>query len=163
MRIWNTTSETVLQAVRAWLIAALALGAFEVQAQTTGFDAVFGEGADVVLTDAGRFHVTLHSQGAGVGFQRGTFDGAFVVRGWQGELVFVRHLKEEKTRNPVYEEGLPYVFGKVNAFHALRLQRYKESVVAEKYRRGGVTVSHTREPGGRVGHRQAGVFGNRIP
>ena len=151
MRIWNTTSETVLQAMGAWLIAALALGAFEVQAQTTGFDAVFGEGADVVLTDAGRFHVTLHSQGAGVGFQRGTFDGAFVVRGWQGELVFVRHLKEEKTRNPVYEEGLPYVFGKVNAFHALRLQRYKESVVAEKYRRGGVTVSHTRSLGAVLG------------
>ena len=44
-----------------WLIVALALGVFEVQAQSTGFDAVFGEGADVVLTDAGRFHVTLHS------------------------------------------------------------------------------------------------------
>ena len=146
MRIWNTTSETILQAVRAWLIAALALGAFEVQAQTTGFDAVFGEGADVVLTDAGRFHVTLHSQGAGVGFQRGTFDGAFVVRGWQGESVSAP-LERGKTRNPVYEEGLPYVFGKVNAFHALRLQRYKESVVAEKYRRGGVTVSHTRSWG----------------
>ena len=58
-----------------WLIVALTLGVFEVQAQSTGFDAVFGEGADVVLTDAGRFHVTLHSQGAGVGFQRGTFDG----------------------------------------------------------------------------------------
>ena len=151
MCVPNTTSEVLRWPIGVWLIVALALGAVDVQAQTTGFDAVFGEGADVVLTDAGRFHLTLHSQGAGVGFQRGTFDGAFVVRGWQGELVFVRHLKEEKTRNPVYEEGLPYVFGKVNAFHALRLQRYKESVVAEKYRRGGVTVSHTRSLGAVLG------------
>ena len=111
---------------------------------------MFGEGADVVLTDAGRFHVTLHSQGAGVGFQRGTFDGAFVVRGWQGELVFVRHLKEEKTGTRV-RGGFALRFGKVNAFHALRLQRYKESVVAEKYRRGGVTVSHTRSLGAVLG------------
>ena len=58
-----------------WLIVALALGVFEVQAQSTGFDAVFGEGADVVLTDAGRFHVTLHSQGAGVGFSAGPSTG----------------------------------------------------------------------------------------
>ena len=149
----NTTSEEDRRALGLWLwlTAVLALGAVQVQAQTTGYDVVFGEGADVVLTDAGRFHVTLHSQGAGVGFQRGTFDGAFSVRGWQGELVFVRHLKEEKTRNPVYEEGLPYVYGKVNAFHALRLQRYKESIVAEKYRRGGVTVSHTRSLGAVLG------------
>lgn len=151
MWIRNTTSEARRWALGAVLTAFLALVAPLAQAQTTGFDAVFGEGADVVLTDAGRFHLTLHSQGAGVGFQRGTFDGAFVVRGWQGELVFVRHLKEEKTRNPVYEEGLPYVFGKVNAFHALRLQRYKESIVAEKYRRGGVSVSHTRSLGAVLG------------
>ena len=73
---------------------------------TMGLDAVYGsEGADVLMTDAARFHVILHSQGAGFGFQRGTFEGAFLERGWQGELVFVRHPKEEKTRNPVYEES----------------------------------------------------------
>ena len=85
MRIWNTTSEAGLQAMRAWLIVAFALGVFEARAQTTGFDAVFGEGTDVVLTDAGRFHVTTQ-RGAGVGFQRGTFDGAFVVEGGKVSL-----------------------------------------------------------------------------
>ena len=109
----------------------------------TGYDSVFGSGTDLVLTDAARFHVTLHTRGAGFGFQRGKFDGAFVERGWQGELVFVRHPKEEKTRNPIYEDGLPYVYGKVNAHHAARVQRYRAEILAEKYRQNGVTVAKT--------------------
>ena len=117
-----------------------------------GLDAVYGsEGADVLMTDAARFHLILHSQGAGVGIQRGTFKGAFLERGWQGELVFVRHPKEEKTRNPVYEESLPYVYGKVNAHHALRLERYTTKVLTEKFRQQGVTVARTRQFGGVLG------------
>ena len=119
---------------------------------TMGLDAVYGsEGADVLMTDAARFHVILHSQGAGFGFQRGTFKGAFLERGWQGELVFVRHPKEEKTRNPVYEESLPYVYGKVNAHHALRLERYTTKVLTEKFRQQGVTVARTRQFGAVLG------------
>ena len=94
---------------------------------------MYGEGVDLVLTDAARFHVTLHSQGAGFGVQRGKFDGAFTQKGWHGELVFVRHPKEEKTRNPVYEESLPYVYGKVNAimpcaFSGSRRRRCRKSI-----------------------------------
>lgn len=134
------------------LLPALALLSWVAHGQSgTGLDAVYGDGVDVVLTDAARFHVTLHSQGAGFGVQRGTFDGAFVQRGWQGELVFVRHPKEEKTRNPVYEESLPYVFGKVNAHHALRVQRYRTEMVAEKYRKNGVSVMRTRQYGAVLG------------
>ena len=110
---------------------------------TTDRDKVFGEGVDVMLTDAARFHVTLHSQGAGIGFQRGQFEGAMLVKGWQADLVFVRHPKEEKTRNPVYEESLPYVYGKVNAHHALRLQRYSTHLMTKKARKSGVMVART--------------------
>ena len=94
--------------------------------------------------------MTLHSQGAGFGVQRGKFDG-LTQKGWHGELVFVRHPKEEKTRNPVYEESLPYVYGKVNAHHALRIQRFKTETLSEKYRRNGVTVARTRQVGAVVG------------
>lgn len=138
--------------IRFMPFCVMALGACTLHGQSaTGLDAVYGEGVDVVLTDAARFHVTLHSQGAGVGVQRGTFDGAFTQRGWQGELVFVRHPKEEKTRNPVYEESLPYVYGKVNAHHALRVQRYRSEVYAEKYRQNGVSVMRTRQYGAVLG------------
>lgn len=118
---------------------------------TTGLDAVFGEGVDVVLSEAARFHVMLHTQGAGIGFQRGKYDGAFRIRGWQVELAFVRHLKEEKTRNPVYEEALAYVYGKVNAHHVLRLQYFTQSLLFEKYRKGGVTVSRLGQWGAALG------------
>jgi hypothetical protein len=117
----------------------------------TGFDAVYGEGIDVVLSDAGRFHVTAHSQGAGLGFQRTKFDGAFGQRGWQVEFVFVRHPKEEKTRNPFYEESLPYVYGKVNAHHALRAERVRATTLTEKYRKDGVTVMRYRHWGAVLG------------
>ena len=98
----------------------------------TGLDAVFGNGVDVVLSEAARFHVMLHTQGAGIGFQRGKYDGAMRIRGWQVELAFVRHLKEEKTRNPVYEEALAYVYGKVNAHHVLRVQHFTQPLLFEK-------------------------------
>ena len=117
----------------------------------TGLDAVFGEGVDVVLSEAARFHVMLHTQGAGIGFQRGKYDGAMRIRGWQMELAFVRHLKEEKTRNPVYEEALAYVYGKVNAHHVLRVQHFTQTLLFEKYRKGGVTVSRLGQWGVAVG------------
>jgi len=117
----------------------------------TGYDAVYGEGLDLVLTDAARFHVTAHSQGAGFGFLRGKFDGAFALKGWQAELVFVRHPKEEKTRNPVYEESLPYVYGKVHAHHGLRLERVRYEILTEKYRKSGVTVMKYRHWGAVLG------------
>ena len=139
----------------AWVVATFTLRGTQAWGQgqsTMGLDAVYGsEGADVLMTDAARFHVTLHSQGAGFGFQRGTFKGAFLERGWQGEFVFVRHPKEEKTRNPVYEESLPYVYGKVNAHHALRLERYTTKVLTEKFRQQGVTVARTRQFGAVLG------------
>lgn len=113
----------------------------------TGLDAVYGEGVDLLLTDAARFHVVVHTRGAGVGFYRGKFNGAFETRGWQWELVFVRHAKEEKTRNPVYEDSLPYVFGKVNAHHVLRCQRTRTITLTEKYRKNGVTVSRNHHYG----------------
>ena len=155
----SSTSWLVLWDAVRWGAVALGLmcafgGPLHAQSQaasSTGFDAVYGEGVDLVLTDAARFHVTLHSQGAGFGVQRGKFDGAFTQKGWHGELVFVRHPKEEKTRNPVYEESLPYVYGKVNAHHALRIQRFKTETLSEKYRRNGVTVARTRQVGVVVG------------
>ena len=74
MRIWNTTSEAGRR-LRAWLIVALALGAFEVQAQSTGFDAVLAKGQMWCspTPDASTSPCTARG---GVGFQRGTFDGA---------------------------------------------------------------------------------------
>lgn len=136
------------------LVAAGTSGVLHAQsgdAAATGFDAVYGEGLDLVMTDAARFHVVAHSQGAGLGFQRGKFDGAFAQKGWQVELVFVRHPKEEKTRNPVYEESLPYVYGKVNAHHALRFERLNCEILTEKYRKSGVSVMRYRHWGAVLG------------
>jgi hypothetical protein len=132
-------------------VAMLGCGMTYAQGTMTGHDAVFGEGVDVVLTDAARFHVVAHTRGAGIGFRRGKYKGAFVTKGWQGDFVFVRDPKEEKTRNPAYDDGLPYVLGKVNAQHALRIQRYRETVLAEKYRKSGVTVAHSASAGALLG------------
>ena len=35
--------------------------------------------------------------------------------------MYIRHEREEKSANPVYIDGLPYVYGKVNSFINLRL------------------------------------------
>ena len=126
----------------------------------TGYDAVYGEGVDVVLTDApvSRDPAQLRERELACNAESLT---ARSLKGWHGELVFVRHPKEEKTRNPVYEESLPYVFGKVNAHHALRVQRFALRRWPRSTAEWGDCGADAAIWGG-AGHCQTRVFGNRV-
>lgn len=109
----------------------------------TGHDAVYGEDnvADVPLTDEFQWGLYLHTEGGGLTLRRGVYRDAFRIASWGMDALILKHPKEEKTSNPVYEDGRPYVYGKVNTFQTLRVWRGHQRVFSEKLRKDAVRLS----------------------
>jgi hypothetical protein len=93
------------------------------------------------VTDEMSWGLMLHTQGAGFTFARGLYVDGTHVRMWVADLAYIRNLKEQKTTNPVYDEGASYVYGKVNAFHTLRLLTGRQVLRSEKIRKDAVRFS----------------------
>jgi len=118
---------------------------------STGKDAVYGEGVDVLFTHTSGAHAFAHTQGAGVGFRYGFFLTAKTSRSLGCSLLYLRHEKEEKTYNPVYVEGLPYVLGKVNSFMIFRVYIESRRELTPKLRKGAVKVESVFSYGASLG------------
>jgi hypothetical protein len=118
---------------------------------STGKDAVYGEGVDVLFSHTSGAHVFAHTQGAGVGFRYGVFLTAKTSRSLGCSLLYLRHEKEEKTYNPVYVEGLPYVLGKVNSFMIFRVYVESRRELTPKLRKGAVQVESVFRYGASLG------------
>ena len=132
------------------------LFSFSFSAQTqdevsTGKDAVYGEGVDVLFSHTSGVNVFAHTQGAGVGFRYGYFLTAKTSRSLGCSLLYLRHEKEEKTNNPFYVEGLPYVTGKVNSFMIFRVYVESRREINPKLRKGAVQVERVFRYGASLG------------
>ena len=90
----------------------------EARAQVfSGDQAVYADGAaKIPLTDEFQFGLHMHTQGGGVTLRKGNYKGAFRIAWLGADLVILKHPKEIKISNPIYENGRPYVYGKQNAF-----------------------------------------------
>lgn len=84
--------------------------------------------------------LTLHTRGMGGILERGKYRGMGEVRTWSIELTTMKHAKEVRSFNPVYEQAKSYVFGKVNALYMVRLGWGKRTVATPKLRNGGVSI-----------------------
>ena len=78
------------------LFAGALLFSYSFSAQTqdevsTGKDAVYGEGVDVLFSHTSGAYVFAHTQGAGVGFRYGTFLTAKKSRSLGCSLLYLRH------------------------------------------------------------------------
>jgi hypothetical protein len=82
----------------------------------------------------------LHTQGGGVSVSYGKYLTSRVSRSIAADFIFIKHSKEERSSNPVYPEGLPYVFGKLNSFMALRINAETRKELTPKLRTSGVQV-----------------------
>lgn len=111
------------------------------QISTSAGGAYEGAGDFTRVTDEMSWGVVLHTQGAGLTFSRGVYKDGTNVRMWVADLAYLRNPKEEKTSNPVYDDGAAYVYGKVNAFHALRLLTGTQHLHSEKIRKDAVRFS----------------------
>jgi hypothetical protein len=95
--------------------------------------------------------LTLHTRGMGGILERGKYRGVGKVSTWSLELASMKHAKEVRSYNPVYEQAKSYVFGKVNSLYLLRLGWGKRTVATPKLRNGGVAVGWHFAFGGALG------------
>ncbi len=102
-------------------------------------------------TDEWQGGLLIHTQGAGLGIAKSRYTDATHLRTWGADLLYMRNAKEEKTSNPVYDDGRSYVYGKVNALLMLRLTAGKTHVRTPKLRRDAVRLSTTWRVGGVLG------------
>lgn len=86
---------------------------------------------------------TMHSNGLGAFFSYGKYRG--VKKVWLAgiDVVGMKHEKEIRTYNPVYEDGKSYIYGKTNNFYVLRPHIGKRKIVTMKERRSGVQFGYT--------------------
>ena len=119
---------------------------------STSQDAVYGsEGVDVLYTHTTDVSVFAHSQGAGISYSYGKYSSAYKSRSFNTDIFYLKHEREEKTANPVYIDGLPYVYGKVNSFINIRAAMEFKREITPKLRKSAVQVNHLFRAGGTIG------------
>lgn len=67
------------------------------------------------------------------------------------DVVYMKHEKEVKSYNPVYEDSRSYVYGKMNNFYVIRPMIGRKKVISRKERRSGVQVAYTWMVGPSIG------------
>jgi hypothetical protein len=94
---------------------------------------------------------TLHTNGLGAYIYAGRYRGVKKVLLYGIEGMTMKHEKEIRSFNPVYEDGRSYVFGKVNNFYVIRPSFGVKRIITEKVRTNGVTVGYTWNAGPSLG------------
>jgi hypothetical protein len=98
------------------------------------------EGPKTTFTHRYEAGISLHTRGMGGILERGAYRGVGKVSTWSIEGVSMKHPKEVRSFNPVYEQAKGYVYGKVNSLYILRLGWGKRTVATPKLRNGGVSM-----------------------
>jgi hypothetical protein len=93
----------------------------------------------------------LHSNGLGAFINYGRYRGVKKVLLFGGDILYMKHNKEIRSFNPVYEDSRSYVYGKMNSFFILRPSFGVRKILTEKVRKSGVQVGYTWEIGPSLG------------
>ncbi|MGB0510995.1 MAG: hypothetical protein ACPGGB_08730, partial [Flavobacteriales bacterium] len=96
--------------------------------------------AKTVFTHRWEMGLTLHTRGMGGHIERGAYRGVGKVSTWSLEVASMKHPKEVRSFNPVYEQAKSYVFGKVNSAYMVRLGWGKRTIATPKLRNGAVAI-----------------------
>lgn len=86
---------------------------------------------------------SLHSQGFGGFAQMGKYRGVKKIVLLNLDVLIMKHEKEVKSYNPVYDDSRSYVYGKMNNFYVIRPMIGKRKVLTMKERKSGVQVAYT--------------------
>ncbi|MCF8296758.1 MAG: hypothetical protein K9J13_04365 [Saprospiraceae bacterium] len=82
--------------------------------------------------------INVHSAGWGFGYRTGSFKNGFKKRMLEFEFVTMKHPKEIKTINPIFERAKSYYFGKLNNVFIVRSGYGIQKVLSSKPYWGGV-------------------------
>lgn len=95
--------------------------------------------------------IQLHTNGWGGTFTMGRYAGVKRVDFLSIDAVSLKHNKEIKSFNPVYEDSKSYVYGKLNNFFVFRPGIGQKRQIAPKLRASGVQVGYTWTLGASLG------------
>jgi len=87
--------------------------------------------------------LNLHTHGIGGTFTLGKYKGAHKIMLYSIDMLHMKHEKEIKSFNPVYDNSKSYVYGKVNSFFILRPGIGKKRILTDKLRKSGVQVAYS--------------------
>ena len=141
----HSASRFNLFAFRIFCVACLSLAQF-VLCGTVGLAGLYAQDLDGELGKERLFThridggLTLHTRGMGANLQLGKYAGISKIRTLTIEWVSIKSEKEIKSYNPVYDQGKSYVYGKVNAFYAVRIGLGKRHINTRKMRNGAVAL-----------------------
>jgi len=85
----------------------------------------------------------VHTNGWGGSVTIGKYREAHKIWLYSFDAVGMKHEKEVKSFNPVYEQSKSYVYGKLNSFFILRPGVGQMRILTDKLRHSGVQVAYT--------------------
>lgn len=85
----------------------------------------------------------VHSSGLGAFFKYGVYRNAKKIMIFGVDALYMKHPKEVKSFNPVYDESRSYVYGKTNNFYIIRPTFGYKKIITDKLRRSGVQVGYS--------------------
>lgn len=93
----------------------------------------------------------VHTNGWGAHLSFMKNKTAFKARLLQFEMVGMKHPKEVRTYNTIYQDGRSYIFGKLNTLTVLRASIGSRKVVFDKIRKSGVSIGYNWRMGPTLG------------
>ena len=107
--------------------------------------------SDVVFNSEVYGSLIFHTNGWGAGIHKTWLVSEEKKWILSGELVTIKHPKEEKRLNPYIDNTKRYVYGKMNYFSTFRPTVGRESIIFNKGAKRGVQVSSSFALGGSIG------------
>lgn len=101
------------------------------------------EEIDVLYSHQLNGGINLHTHGGGIFANFSKFQDASHLTSFGLEVVFLKHEKEIRSFNPVYEDSKSYVVGKANSFFVVRPSIGREKILTKKLRKSGVQVGYS--------------------
>lgn len=83
----------------------------------------------------------LHTQGSGLSFRYGRHSNRTMYHYGDLDLLYIKHPKEIKIVNQVFEQAKPFVFGKMNSLLSVRASYGHERTIADRRELQGVKVN----------------------
>ncbi|MDG1158016.1 MAG: hypothetical protein P8N19_00890 [Flavobacteriales bacterium] len=85
----------------------------------------------------------LHTAGGGLFGQYAKYQDASNLLLFGFEMLYMKHEKEIRSFNPVYDDSRSYVIGKQNSFFVFRPSIGKQRIITSKQRKSGVRVGYS--------------------
>jgi len=93
----------------------------------------------------------LHTNGWGINATYTKNEGAFKSKLYQVDIVGMKHPKEVRSFNPIFEDTRSYIYGKLNSFFLIRPSVGRKYLKFDKIRKSGVAIGYNWRLGASLG------------